>query len=255
MNLTLKKIQHKGAERIGVSFPYSFEVNEKIKSLGAVYSSTLRCWYLDYNAANYHLLQKNFENLIIENPKPEYAKTVQVAGADSRDLPPIVTLEKTVESTVSSATKFPEMANEKPMKGHKAENSSLAQKLHLQLHENIGKYWVFSMNYHFGASKELLLVKGIYWNKQQKVMAAALGKNGLSKKGSVNNRRHSFATHLLEAGTDIRYTQQLLGHSSIKTTMIYTHVSSKAVARIQSPLDRLTMKTEIIIDDKNDKKV
>ena len=78
----------------------------------------------------------------------------------------------------------------------------------------------------------------------QKVMAGALEKSGLSKKGSVHNLRHSFATHLIEAGIDVRYIQELLGHSSIKTTMIYTHVSNKAINRIQSPLDRLNISME-----------
>ena len=51
--------------------------------------------------------------------------------------------------------------------------------------------------------------------------------------------RHSYATHLLEGGTDIRYIQAFPGHGSIKTTMIYTHVSQFKVGNIQSPLDKL----------------
>jgi site-specific recombinase XerD len=73
----------------------------------------------------------------------------------------------------------------------------------------------------------------------QQVMADAVTKAGLEKKATVHTLRHSFATHLLESGTDIRYIQQLLGHSSIKTTMIYTHISPKAEKRIISPLDNL----------------
>lgn len=73
----------------------------------------------------------------------------------------------------------------------------------------------------------------------QQVMRNAIKASGLEKKASVHTLRHSFATHLLENGTDIRYIQQFLGHSSIKTTTIYTHLTKSAVDKIQSPLDRM----------------
>jgi site-specific recombinase XerD len=73
----------------------------------------------------------------------------------------------------------------------------------------------------------------------QRVFEAARDKAGIRKEVSFHSLRHSFATHLLEGGTDLRYIQELLGHQSSKTTEIYTHVTEKNVSNIQSPLDRL----------------
>lgn len=61
----------------------------------------------------------------------------------------------------------------------------------------------------------------------------------INKTVSIHSLRHSFATHLLEQGTDIRYIQELLGHNDIKTTLLYTEVSDKSIRKIISPLDNL----------------
>jgi len=71
----------------------------------------------------------------------------------------------------------------------------------------------------------------------EKILEDTCQKAGIPKHITVHTLRHSFATHLLEGGTDLRYIQELLGHKSPKTTEIYTHVSERDIGRIRSPLD------------------
>jgi site-specific recombinase XerD len=66
----------------------------------------------------------------------------------------------------------------------------------------------------------------------QRVFEDALLKSGVNKKATVHTLRHSFATHLLEGGTDLRFIQELIGHHSSNTTEIYTHVTQKNIANI-----------------------
>jgi integrase/recombinase XerD len=73
----------------------------------------------------------------------------------------------------------------------------------------------------------------------QLVLKQAVQKAGIQKPVTLHWLRHSYATHLLESGTDLRYIQELLGHNSSKTTEIYTHVSTKNIQQIKSPFDDL----------------
>lgn len=73
----------------------------------------------------------------------------------------------------------------------------------------------------------------------QNIFVKAKIKSGINPYATVHTLRHSFTTHLLEKGVDLRYIQDLLGHESSKTTEIYTHITNKAIGRLKSPLDDL----------------
>jgi site-specific recombinase XerD len=88
----------------------------------------------------------------------------------------------------------------------------------------------------------------------QTVFHNAAMKAGIVKSVSIHTLRHSFATHLLEGGTDLRYIQELLGHASSKTTEIYTHVTQKTLGRIVNPLDQAVQFYKGVLDSQEQNK-
>jgi integrase/recombinase XerD len=118
-------------------------------------------------------------------------------------------------------------------KGSKDRQSILSKRLK----EDLLKYLCTKRNndiYLFSKNEGHIVIK-----TAQKIVANAAKRSKLNKKVTPHMLRHSFATHLLENGTDIRYIQKLLGHSRLETTQIYTHVADNDLRNIKSPLDEL----------------
>lgn len=118
-------------------------------------------------------------------------------------------------------------------KGDKDRVVPLSQKLLIQLRE-----------YYLDYRPRVFLFEGQGGGKYapkslQLVFQKAIEEAGICKPATLHWLRHSYATHLLESGTDIRYIQELLGHSSSRTTEIYTHVSNRELKKIRSPFDDL----------------
>jgi integrase/recombinase XerD len=120
-------------------------------------------------------------------------------------------------------------------KGKKDRQAILSEKLLIQLRKYFKLYrpkeWLF----------EGQAGKQYGYRSLQLVFQQAKERNGIQMPGGIHTMRHSFATHLLENGTDIRLIQELLGHNSIKTTIRYTHVSKAQLQKIKSPLDELDL--------------
>ncbi|HYC84132.1 MAG TPA: tyrosine-type recombinase/integrase [Chryseosolibacter sp.] len=127
------------------------------------------------------------------------------------------------------------LINVRAAKGKKDRITLLSEKM-LSLLEDYyqvykPRYWVFEGvdGQQYGATS------------LQKVFQKAVRKAGIKKEVSLHTLRHSFATHLLERGTDIRYIQSLLGHNSSRTTEIYAHVTKRGFENLRSPLDNLEL--------------
>lgn len=99
----------------------------------------------------------------------------------------------------------------------------------IQKQKNLGREYLFT-----NSRSRALTSRNI-----QKIVSKAAKKAGINKEVHCHTLRHSFATHLLEAGTDIRKIQELLGHSDLSTTQIYTHISTEELKKIKSPIDGL----------------
>lgn len=116
-------------------------------------------------------------------------------------------------------------------KGRKDRIVPLSENLLLLLR----KYWIMykTSDYLFeGSKKQRYSVSSI-----NSILHSAIKKTKISKHVSIHTLRHSYATHLMEDGINIRYIQSILGHSNLKTTEIYTHVSKAKIAEIQSPIE------------------
>lgn len=208
------------------------------------------------NAIKRFYLTAEHKNLLIENiERPRYSRT----------LPNILSKEE-VEKLLSTPLNFKhkvmlsliyacglrrsELLNLKPWhvdydrklliikgaKGNKDRVAPLPQNIISMLKEYIQKYkpadWLIEGQKQGQKYSETSL---------QEVFRSNVEKSGINKEATLHWLRHSYATHLLEKGTDLRYIQEILGHKSSKTTEIYTHVSRKSIERIKSPFDDLSI--------------
>ncbi len=119
-------------------------------------------------------------------------------------------------------------------KGGKDRIFSTSENLNLELQEYLSMKGKTS-SYLFSKEKPLST------RNIQKIIQGARRRSGINKKVTPHTLRHSFATHLLEQGTDIRTIQAILGHSSLSTTQVYTHISNEQIKKVKNPFDNLDM--------------
>lgn len=172
--------------------------------------------------------QAEVQKIILCTPKPKYRVLFMTAYGTGLRLSELVNLKiKDIDS--QRMTIFVRNS-----KGKKDRYTILPKKL---LYELRSYYQIFQPKewlFHSAKPGQQLGRDSI-----QRTFRMAKKRAGLTKEGGIHTLRHCFATHLLEAGTDIRTVQHLLGHSDISTTMVYLHVTNNLISGVESPLERL----------------
>lgn len=216
------------------------KMHDKSSSSSILFLSSIRFAYSN-------ILGKD-PTLGIKRPKNEKKLPIVLTKQEIKDLFNSTIAKKSrliLELLYSSGLRVSEIVNLKPIdfdfkenigwvrkgKGKKDRMFIISEKLSKKLEKFINKHkdwqYVFSTN------------KPLTTRNIQKIVQKASSRAKIEKSISPHTLRHSFATHLLSSGVDIRKIQFLLGHSSIATTMLYTHISQDQVKTIKNPLDNL----------------
>jgi site-specific recombinase XerD len=225
MTITLQKLNHRGADRIGIFFPYDAALITKMKGLQAKFSRTFRCWYLDYDRESYDRLLDAFPNAVvaIENIE-EISSKDQVAGDTVRENPPIIAQSDALQS--GAVVHNPE---------HKVDTDLLLSKVKLHRLPNIGKYWVFKMPYFQTISKQLLAVKGVHWNANYKVYMAYRHPNVKAKVESILGVASFFGDDYLSKDTQFTklFIRVLPHFDDVKWMRVYVPAQVVLIEKIK----------------------
>lgn len=235
MSISIVKIWHQETFKIGIHFKYDIQKIALVKEIGAQYSKTFKCWYIDYTPESYLKLKSKFENISIKNADGSISNASQkVTDSNNRDHLPIA------QSNIQLGTDV--LVNPE----HSKEEISLAKKLRLTLLEPIGKYWIFKIQYHHIVSKQLLAVKGVYWNANYKCYMAFrhpevkrkveqilecssfFGTDYLSKDKTVRGAQIEIKTHPEDAAwMEVYVPKMVLIHEKLKRFKMARYSTSK----------------------------
>ena len=249
--ITLHPLEHRGESQVRLAFPFDGVVKEHIKQLSTVrWSQTHRCFYMPHSSE-------------LTGELMAHCKTAGI-WVDATSLPEVLTKDevgkllgglgnlkhRTLLSLVyACGLRIGEALTLRPAdlrlaerllyvraaKGRKDRRVPLAGKIVELLDQYPTAYPC--KEYLFEGQKG-----GAYsYTSARQVMKRAVTKAGLPVKATLHTLRHSYATHLLQSGTDLRYIQEILGHTSPKTTMLYTHVAANDLKKIRSPFDELEL--------------
>ena len=197
------------------------------------------------------ILKKDFAN--VKMPKKEKRLPEVLTHEEVRNLIGNADTEKSrlmISLLYSSGLRVSELVNLKVQEVNLQDNTGWVRRgkgakdrlfmISTQLAESLKEY-LLGREHQFIFSKN----KPLTTRNIQKIIKLTSERAGINKKVTPHTLRHSFATHLLENGTDIRIIQTMLGHSSLNTTQIYAHVSSEQLRKVQNPLDTLNAVTPL----------
>jgi hypothetical protein len=283
MKIQVFPLKYEGKQRIGIcilGFDPAFPVQMK-KIPGSRWTPNEKCWHIPYSKQAYVELKRIFgnEQLIILAQKPEHKALKSSAKHIEEDsrlvyIDELIRLEeklrlqrysyntiKTYKTVFKQFLGFYPDKNPEQLKKEDIIQFLLTSSEKKRWSDSTQNQAVNAIKFYYEKVIPLLQDYTVayapeYWlfegqsggqystRSIQKIFRKAVAISGVNPFSTVHTLRHSFATHLLERGTDLRYIQDLLGHSSSETTQIYTHITQKGRNKLCSPLDFLDIENE-----------